>query len=152
MKTKISYRSKNAENVGKPSHRQSEQGGAATKLLIVVVILFIIGHAGYIYIPTAYGAENFKQRMKEIVVRAYAMPNVPESSPEAVKAKIRQVADIEGVPSDAVIKIEKPGENGVASMRARVTFTKQISLLPFGLYKYNFQFDHKAQPDDFLSK
>jgi hypothetical protein len=129
--------------------RSSEHGGAGTKFLIVVVVLFLLGHAGYTYIPTAYENENFKQRMHEIVVNAYAMPNAPVSSAEAVKQRLRNYGNDYGVPVNALIKVDKM-ENG--ALKAQVKFSKEVNLLPFGLYKYNYEFDHIATPNGYLTK
>ena len=139
------------KNLSKRSVRSSnsEHGGAGIKFLIAVVILFLAGHAGYTYIPVAYQSEDFKQRMNEIVMNAFAMPNVATNSPEAVKQRIRNYGNDYGVPANALIKVDK-AENG--AMRAQVRFTKEVELLPFGLYKYNYEFDHIAAPNGFLTK
>lgn len=126
-----------------------EHGGAGIKFLIIVVVLFVIGHAGYSYVPLAYGGEDFKQRMNEIVINAFAMPNSPGSSPEAIKNRLRAYANDYKVPADAFIKVEKM-ENG--ALKAQVKFTKEIELLPLGLYKYNYNFDHTATPNGYLTK
>ena len=54
--------------------RASERGGAGVKFLIVFVVLFLIGHAGYNYVPIAYAGENFKQEMQTAVVNGLATP------------------------------------------------------------------------------
>ena len=129
--------------------RNCERGGAGIKLVIALVVLLVIGHAGYNYIPVAYQCEEYKQKMSETIMQAYAMPNTPLNSPESVKAKLRKFGDEAGVPATAIIKIDKIAEG---AMRAHVTFTKQIEILPFGLYKHNYNFNHSAQPTGFLTK
>lgn len=132
-----------------PSARRAEHGGAGVKFLLVVLVLFLLAHAGYNYIPAAYQAEDYKQRMGEVVTQAYAMPYSSASSLENVKTRLRRHADDEQIPADAVIKVDKLENN---AMRAQVRYVKEIELLPFGLYKYKFQFDHTAQPSGFLTK
>jgi hypothetical protein len=132
-----------------PIRRSSEHGGAGVKFLIVVLVLFLIGHAGYIYIPSAYQAEDYKQRMNELVTNAFAMPNSPLNSPEVVKQRLRNYGNDYGVPPTALIKVDKM-DNG--ALRAQVKFSKEIDILPFHLYKYNYEFEHIATPNGFLTK
>jgi hypothetical protein len=129
--------------------RVQERGGAGVNFLIVLIVLVLAGHAGYSYIPTAYHYEDFKQRMNELVVNAFAMPNNASNTPENLKQRIRRYADEYSVPADALIKVEKP-DNG--AYKARVQFTREINLLPFGIYKYKYEFDHTATPNSFLTK
>lgn len=133
----------------KTTRRSPEHGGAGVKFLIVVVALFIIGHAGFNYVPIAYQAQDYKQRMTEVVTNAFAMPNSAINSPEAVKQRLRRYGNDDGVPADALIKVDKM-DNG--AMRAQVKFARQIELLPFGLYKYNYEFDNTAIPNGYLTK
>jgi hypothetical protein len=129
-------------------HRKSEQGSAGTKLLLVLIGLFLVAHAAYNYIPTAYEGENLKQEMQTAVIQAVAMPgkNIPAS--DILKTKLQRAAANNDVPSNALIEV-KPVNN---VMQARVSYVKQINLLPFGLYKYNYQFDNTATPTGFLFK
>jgi hypothetical protein len=136
------------ETLSKPD-RSSERGGAGIKFLLVMVVLFLIGHAGYNYVPTAYQSEDYKQRMNETVVNAFAMPNAVTSSPEAVKLRLRTLGNQYDVPQNALIKVDKV-ENG--AMKARVFYTRQIEMLPLGLYSYTYEFDHTATPNGFLTK
>ena len=85
----------------------SERGGAGVKFLIVIVILFCVAHAGYSYIPVAYQGEDYKQKMTEIVLNAYAMPNALTNSPEVVKQRLRNYANDNGIPTNAFIKVDK---------------------------------------------
>jgi hypothetical protein len=41
-------------------------------------------------------------------------------------------------------------DNG--GLKAQVKFSKDIDLLPLGLYKYHYEFDHTAAPNGFLTK
>lgn len=131
------------------SHRDSERGGAGVKFLIVVLVLFLLVHAGFAYIPAAYRAEDYKQRMNELVTNAFAMPNSPGSNPEVIKQRLRSYGNDYGVPIDALIKVDKLDNGGI---KAHVRFVKEIELLPFNLYKYSYEFDHTATPNGFLTK
>ena len=133
----------------KPVRRRSEHGGAGVKFLIILIVLFCIGHAGYGYIPVAYQSADYKQKMSEVVLNAYAMPNAATNSPEAVKQRLRNYGNDFGVPANAFIKVDKIDNGG---LRAQVKYAKEIELLPFGLYKYNYEFDHTATPAGFLTK
>lgn len=128
--------------------RESERGEAGAKLIIVLVILFLLGNAGYNFVPVAYEAENFKQEMQTAVVQGMAMPPVGVTPTDHVKNKIWKAARENHVPSDAVVHIIM--NKGV--MQAQVTYTKKVPLLPFGLYEYEYVFDHTAMPTGFLMK
>ncbi|HEX8396699.1 MAG TPA: hypothetical protein VF644_04700 [Pyrinomonadaceae bacterium] len=132
-----------------PARNSSEHGGAGVKFLIIVLVLFLIGHAGYIYIPSAYQSEDYKQRMNELVTNAFAMPNSPLNSPEVVKQRLRNYGNDYGVPANALIKVDKMD---TGALRAQVKFSKEIDILPFHLYKYNYEFEHIAMPNGFLTK
>lgn len=129
-------------------NRKSERGGAGVKFLAILVILFLIGHAAFNYIPTAYEAENFKQEMQTAVVQSVAMPAIGMTATDGVKVKLQKASINNNIPSDALIEI-KPVNNVI---QARVVYTKKINLLPFGIYSYNYHFDHTATPTGFLFK
>lgn len=119
---------------------RNEKGSASLKFLLVLVVLGAIFHAGYIYAPVAYNGEDFKQRMKEIVVNATAMPTASANSLDGVKDQLRRAANSKDVPLNAVINVTRT--NGV--VQASVNYQKDLQLLPFGLYKYTYKFSHTA--------
>lgn len=124
----------------------SQTGSANTKLLVMLLVIFLIGHAGYNYVPTAYDAESFKQEMQTAILQGMsAPPNVLPA--DIVKGRIQKAMVANNVPTDAVVTI-KPGAN----ISARVTYTKQVNILPFGIYKYQYHFDNTATPTGFLLK
>jgi hypothetical protein len=129
--------------------RSSEHGGAGVKFLIIVVVLFMIAHAGYAYVPTAYQCEDYRQRINEVVTNAFAMPLAATNSPEMVKQRLRNYGNEYAVPLNAFIKVDKMDNGG---LKAQVKFSKDIDLLPLGLYKYHYEFDHTAAPNGFLTK
>lgn len=134
------------------SDRNQERGGAGVKMLVVLVVLLSAAHAGFNYVPIAYNGESFKQEMQTVVVQNWAMPNlggggtVPPA--DALKNRIRKVADANGVPQNAQIAV-KPAKEG---MQARVVYSQQVPILPFGIYTYDYHFDHTATPTGFLMK
>lgn len=132
----------------KMKHRKSETGGASAKLLAVLVGLFLIGHAGYNYVPVAYEGANFKQEMQTAVTQGMAVP--PGVQPvDMVKGKLQKAIASNNVPADAVVQVK--AVNG-GSVTARVAYVKQVNMLPFGIYKYKYQFDNTATPTGFLLK
>jgi len=129
------------------TNRKSEHGGAGVKLTIVLAIIFLIAHAGYNYIPVAYEGENFKQEMQTAVVQGMAVPS-GMTAVDMVKGKLQKAIASNNIPSDVVVQV-KPTNNSVT---AHVSYTKKVWILPFGIYKYNYNFDHTATPTGFLLK
>ena len=128
--------------------QKSEFGGAGVKMAIVLVILFLIGHAAYNYIPVAYEGESFKQDMQTAVIQGVAMPNANITIVDAVRNRVQRAAAANNVPANALIDVKQM--NGIA--QAHVRYIKQIEVMPFGLYTYNYQFDNTATPTGFLFK
>jgi hypothetical protein len=127
--------------------RSSERGGAGVKLLIVLLVLFLIGNAGYQWIPVAYSGESLKQDMQTAVVQGLAAPG--RTSPvDLVKKKILVSVESNNVPPDVVIEVKAVNN----MIQAHVTYTKDVPLLPFGIYNYSYEFDHTATPSGFLTK
>lgn len=125
----------------------SERGGAGVKLLLVILVLFLIGNAGYQFIPVAYSGESLKQDMQTAVVQGLALPG--KGSPvDLVKRKIIMSVESNNVPPDVFIEV-KAANN---SIQAHVAYTKEVPILPFGIYNYQYEFDHTATPTGFLTK
>jgi hypothetical protein len=127
--------------------RNSERGSAGTTFLIIAVVLGLIGHAGYQFIPVAYGGESLKQDMQTAVIQGVAVPG--RGTPiDSIKQRLQSALRSNGIPPDAIIDVKQV--NSV--IQARVTYTKAVPILPFGIYTYNYQFDHTATPTGFLTK
>ncbi len=126
--------------------KSSERGGAGVKLLIVAVVFALIGHAGYQFIPVAYNCESLKQDMHKVVLQGLSMPN--KSINTAVSEKIQGSIQSHGLPLDAFVEVKQIK----TVLQARVAFTKDIPLLPFGIYTYHYQFDHTETPGGFLTQ
>jgi hypothetical protein len=131
----------------KMKNGNSEKGSASIKLVAILLVLFLAAHAGYNYIPVAYEGQNFKQEMQTAVVQGMAVP-AGMTMGDMVKGRLKRAAAQNNLPPDVFIQV-KPANN---SIQAHVAYTKQVNLLPFGLYKYNYQFNHVATPTGFLLK
>lgn len=127
--------------------RESERGSAGVKLLIVAVVLILLANAGYQFIPVAYNAEAFKQEMSTSVVQAIALPASHGKTTEVVKRKIIASAENHNIPVDFQLDVREQNKTIVA----RVTFVQEVPVLPFGIYTYNYAFDHTAAPNGFLT-
>lgn len=127
--------------------RSFERGGAAVKALLIGLVLVLIANAGYNYVPVAYAGASFRQEMDTAVVKGLAAPGQLKPA-DVVKAHIQRAARDYEVPSDAVVEI-KPAGNMI---QAHVAYSKEVDMLPFGLYRYNYQFNHTAQPVGYLTK
>ena len=128
-------------------NKSCETGSASIKFLAVMLVIFLIGHAGYNYIPVAYQGESFKQDMQTAVVQGMAVP--PGITPvDMVKGKLQRAIVTNNIPADAVVQV-KPTKD---SVMAQVSYTKQVNILPFGLYKHKYQFNNTATPTGFLLK
>ena len=127
--------------------KNPERGGAGVKMVAVLAVLFLIGHAGYNYIPTAYQGQSFRQDMQTAVVQGMAVP-IGVTPMDSVKTRVQRAVVSNGIPSNAIVEVKQIKD----AISARVAYSKQISILPFGLYTYNYQFDHTATPTGFLLK
>ncbi|MGI8468911.1 MAG: hypothetical protein ACR2N3_10700 [Pyrinomonadaceae bacterium] len=128
-------------------YRGAELGGASVKFLIVAVILVVAANAGYNYIPTAYQGENFKQEMQTAVVQGLALPPQAGNPVDATKGRLIRIATDNQLPP-AFIDVRQV--NNV--LTAHVRYSKDVSIVPFGIYNYHYEFDHTATPTGFLLK
>jgi hypothetical protein len=67
---------------------------------------------------------------------------------EVVQASVQKAVLDHNIPEDAFVEI-KP-VNGV--VEAHVAFTQKVNMLPFGLYRYDYNFDYVARPQGYLLK
>lgn len=128
-------------------NRHSERGGAGVKLLLVGIILVLAANAGFQFIPVAYNAESFKQEMSTAVVQAIALPSSYGKTTDVVKQKIVAAAQAHDVPIDFQLDVKEKNK----TITARVYFVKNVPVLPFGIYEYQYVFDHTAAPNGFLT-
>jgi len=128
--------------------RSSERGGAGVKLLVVALVLFLIGNAGYQWIPVAYAGENFKQEMHAAVLQAMTIPPSAGNPVELTKKRLQKLAVSNSLPLDTFIEVKVVNNN----FQARVNYIQQVPLLPFGLYNYEYKFDQVVTPTGFLTQ
>ena len=127
--------------------RSSERGGAAVKFLLVFIVLVLAANAGFNYVPVAYNGASFRQEMDTAVVKALGAAGRIKPM-DVVQASIQKAAVYHNIPEDAFVEI-KP-VNGV--VEAHVAFTQPVNMLPFGLYRYEYNFDYVARPQGYLLK
>lgn len=127
--------------------RSSERGSATVKFLLIVMVLAIVGNAGINYVPVAYEGASLRQEMDTAVVKGLATG--PRMNPvDVVKASLQKAIYDNNVPSDAFVEVKQtPG-----AVQAHVMYSKQVSMLPFGLYKYKYDFNYTAVPTGYLLK
>jgi hypothetical protein len=122
---------------------QSEHGSSTTKFVLVVIALFLIGYGGYNYIVLSYQCSHFKEKVQEIITQAYSLQNNKTlNDPELMRQKIRSLGDYDNVPADALITVTKKP----TGLEAQVVFTRETNLLPFGMYRYKYQFNNTIKP------
>jgi hypothetical protein len=127
--------------------RISERGGAAVKFLLIFIVIVLVGNAGFNYIPVAYNGASFRQEMDTAVVKALGSSGRIKPM-DVVTASVRKASADHNIPDDAFVEI-KP-VNGV--VEAHVIYTEKVNMLPFGLYKYDYNFDYVARPVGYLLK
>ncbi len=127
--------------------RSSERGSAGIKFLIILSIIVLAGNAAVNYVPVAYEAESFKSEIGTAVLQGMALPG-KVNPVENVKTRVARAAVANEIPADAIIDVKQSGN----AVTAHVSYTKQVNILPFGIYKYNYVFDHTATPSGFLLK
>lgn len=127
--------------------RSRERGSAGVKFAAVLTVLILVANAAYNYIPVAYEAESLKGEMSTAVLQGLAMPG--KLNPvDNVKARVQKAMIVNASPTDATLSVTQMG----SVIQARVTYIKPVSILPFGIYTYKYQFDNTATPTGFLLK
>jgi hypothetical protein len=120
---------------------RSQHGGTKIYGLVAILAVFLLIHAGWNYLPVVYQSESFKGEMHNTIVQVIATPHgANEPLAEKLKKRLRVVANENNVPGTALIEVTEAGH----SLKARVRFVRQVDLLPFGLYRYQYQFDNTA--------
>lgn len=124
----------------------SEHGSAGIKALLVLMVLLLIGNAGLNYIPVAYNGASFKEAMDSAVVKGLATSGSMKPY-DVVKNHVERAMVDNNIPADAVVDIK--ATNGVVT--ANAAYTQDVNILPFGIYKYKYEFRHFANPTGYLS-
>lgn len=126
--------------------RPAECGSAGIKFLLITVVIVLLANAGYNYIPVAYEGASFRQEMDTAVVKGLAASGQMKPM-DVVTAHIKNAAKTNNVPSDVVIEIKPNGK----MIQANAWYSKQVNVLPFGIYNYSYQFSHTAVPNGYLA-
>ena len=129
------------------SDRRSERGSATIKAVLVFVVIALAAHAGWNYVPVAYEGASLRQDMDTAVVKGLAASGRLKPL-EIVQASIRKASNDYNIPEDAYVDVKQV--SGV--VEAHVAYTRSVNMLPFGIYKYNYNFDYVARPQGYLLK
>jgi hypothetical protein len=122
-----------------------ERGSAGVKFLITITIIFLIGNAGFNYVPVAYDAESLKTEMQTAVLQGLALPG--KMNPvDNVKTRIATAVSKNNAPPETFVDVRMKGN----VLTAHVAYSKKVDILPFGIYRYDYVFDHTATPSGFL--
>ena len=128
-------------------NRISERGGAGVKFLLIGLALVLAANAGFNYIPIAYEGASLRQEMDTAVVKGLAASGQLKPM-DVVKASVQKAIHDYNVPSDALVEIKPAG----TVIQAHVAYSKPVSMLPFGIYKYKYDFNYVATPTGYLLK
>ncbi|HEV2707467.1 MAG TPA: hypothetical protein VGV59_16235 [Pyrinomonadaceae bacterium] len=117
-----------------------ERGGARLSFIITIVVIGLVAYSAYQYIPVAYHAYLFKDTMQEVV-------NIGAGSgrdTDWVRNRLRESADENDIPKDAVIDVQ----TREGRVEARVRWVRNI---PLPGYTYQYDFDHTVTSSSFLA-
>ena len=126
----------------------SEIGSAGVKLLIAAIVFGLIGYGFVNYIPIAYQGESFKQDMETAIIQGISMPTTHGKPAGIVKQKLETAIRVNELPADTYLDVKQKGN----VVTARVYYKKNVSLVPFGIYDYEYVFDVSSTPSGFLSQ
>jgi hypothetical protein len=119
--------------------RRNERGGARLKFVIVIAVFALVLYTGYVYVPIAYEAYQFK----DVMQNKCDLAATQGYEPQWVKEQLMKSAPDYHVPPDAVITPAQRDQR----VEVRVQFTRPIS---FPGFTYNYDFDYTARSTAFL--
>ncbi len=129
------------------SDRRSERGSATIKAALVFVVIALAAHAGWNYVPVAYEGASLRQEMDTAVVKGLAASGRIKPL-EVVQASIKKASRDYNIPEDAYVDVKQV--SGI--IEAHVAYSRSVNMLPFGIYKYDYNFDYVARPQGYLLK
>ncbi len=131
----------------KQNNRNSERGSANSNLLIILLFIALGFNAGYNYVPVAFQGESVKQEVHKAVM--YGMSVQVNGKPPAVitKEKIDAMLKANEIENPLVVVKMSP-----AGVQATVKYSKEVSILPFGIYKRMYEFDYTESPSTLMTK
>lgn len=128
-------------------NRHSERGAATAKFLVILVFIVLLANAGYNYVPVAYQGASFRQEMDTAVVKGLSASGNLKPL-EVIKAHLQKAAFDYNIPTDALIDVNATAGH----IQAHAEYKKKVDILPFGIYKYNYDFSYTATPQGYLLK
>ena len=117
-----------------------ERGGARLKLILFLIIFAVIVYAGFLYLPVAIDSYYYKDIMQNMVNQAAAQGG----DANWVKNQLIKNGPDYHVPPDANITTSVQNQR----VSAHVQFIRPI-VTP--VYTYNYEFDHTAESNTFLT-
>jgi hypothetical protein len=124
---------------------ENQRGSAGSKLVITLVVIFLFAHAGYNLIPALYQSTEIKQELHTAIVQGSALPTTLGDPAVVTKGRIEKFLGNRGI-NGAIVEVK----NQKGALTGSVKYTKDIDILPFGLYKYHYNVDYKETPVGFL--
>ena len=129
------------ENKLKADSFRGQEGNTKVFALVFATIIGLAIYAGWNYLPAVYQIESFKAEMPNTLMQVMALPRgTNEPMADKVKKRLRTLANDNGVPANALIEVTESNN----SIKAHVKFVREVNILPFGIYKYQYQFDNTA--------
>jgi hypothetical protein len=120
-------------------NRKNEMGSARLKFVIVMAIIITGAYTGYLYVPVAFQAFQYKDLMQHYVDVAGAQGYPPSWAATQLS---KSGAEYQ-VPPDAVIT--------PAQRESRVEVRVQYSVpIEFPGYTYSYEFDHTVKSTAFI--
>ena len=120
--------------------KQNERGSARVKFLITLAVAVAVLYVGYMYVPVAVEAYEFKDVMQNKADAAATQG----FDPSWVRDQLVKSSPDYGVPANAVITpASREGR-----IEVRVQFTRPIS---FPGYTYQYEFDQTIKSSTFLT-
>jgi len=121
-----------------PNH--NEEGAARLKFIVVMAMAAVVLYVGYMYVPVAFQAYEFKDAMQTKVDAAATQG----FNAEWVRTQLVKSEPDYGVPANAAIT----ASTNAGRIEVHVQYTVPIS---FPGYTYNYEFDHTVKSGTFLS-
>jgi hypothetical protein len=109
------------------------------KFVVVLAVLITIGYVGYLYVPVAVRAFEFRDYMQTMVDQASGLGKPADW----VTAQLKSRAAEYDVPTDALISSTQTG----GRVETRVQFKKDIA---FPGYTYTYVFDYTVKSTTLL--
>lgn len=126
--------------------RVSERGGSKVTLTIVLLVLGLALYAAINFIPIAFADSDIKQQMQTIATNATILPAATTGNNQIPWAttELNRLAASYDLPKEA-FKAEIAGP----AVRTSVKYKRKVSILPFGLYDYEYDLAYTASTAGF---